>query len=34
MADLFGPVSAIAAVGALSVVSGTVVAVVMNERRQ
>jgi MFS family permease len=34
MADLFGPVSAIAAVGVLSVVSGTVVAVVMNERRQ
>ncbi len=34
MADFFGPVSAIAAVGALSVASGTVVAVVMNERRQ
>jgi len=34
LADLFGPVLAIAAVGALSVVSGTVVAVVMNERQQ
>ncbi len=33
MADLFGAVWAITAVGALSVVSGTVVAVVMNERR-
>ena len=33
MADFFGPVIAIAAVGALSVVSGTVVAVVMKERR-
>jgi MFS family permease len=33
MADLFGPVSAITAVGALSIVSGTVVAVVMRERR-
>ena len=33
MADLFGAVPAITAVGALSVVSGTVVAVVMNERR-
>jgi len=34
MADLFSPVLAIAAVGALSVVSGTVVVLVMNERRQ
>ena len=34
MADFFGPVLAITAVGALSVVSGTVVALVMNERRQ
>ncbi len=34
MADLFGAVSAIAAVGALSVASGIVVALVMNERRQ
>ncbi len=34
IADLFGPTLAIAAVGALSVVSGTVVAVVMKERRQ
>jgi MFS family permease len=33
MADLFGAVWAITAVGALSVVSGTVVAVIMNERR-
>ena len=33
MADLFGAVWAITAVGALTVVSGTVVAVVMNERR-
>jgi MFS family permease len=33
MADLFGAVAAIAAVGTLSVVSGTVVAVVMKERR-
>ncbi len=33
MADLFGPVPAIAAVGALSIVSGTVVAVAMKERR-
>lgn len=32
MADLFGPVLAIAAVGALSIVSGAVVAVVMKER--
>ncbi len=34
MADLFGPAMAIAAVGALSIVSGATVAVVMNERRQ
>jgi MFS family permease len=33
MADLFGPVLAITAVGALSVVSGAVVAIAMNERR-
>jgi MFS family permease len=32
MADLFGPILAIAAVGALSIVSGAVVAVVMKER--
>lgn len=34
MADLFGPVLAIAAIGSFSVVSGAVVAVVMNGRRQ
>ena len=33
MADLFGAAWAIAAIGALTVVSGAVVAVVMNERR-
>jgi MFS family permease len=33
MADLFGAVAAIAAVGALSVVSGTVVTILMTERR-
>ncbi len=34
MTDLFGAASAIAVIGALSVVSGTVVAVVMNERHE
>lgn len=34
MADVFDPVLAITAVGALSVVSGTIVALVMSERRQ
>jgi len=34
MADLFGAAWAIAAIGALTFASGTVVAVVMNERQQ